>query len=56
MPRDLPLSNGKLLVNFDSDYNLRDIFFPYVGHANHAYGCKSRLGFWAWIVLAQGRD
>ena len=44
MPRDLPLGNGQLLVNFDSRYNLRDIFFPHAGQANHAYGCTSRLG------------
>lgn len=46
MPRDLPLSNGRLLVNFDSHYNLRDIHFPHVGKANHAHGCMSRLGVW----------
>ena len=46
MPRDLPLSNGNLLVNFDSHYNLRDIYYPHVGQANHAHGCRSRLGIW----------
>ena len=46
MARDLPLSNGRLLVNFDSHYNLRDIYFPHVGKANHAHGCRSRLGVW----------
>ncbi len=44
MPRDLPLSNGRLHVNFDSRYNLRDIYFPHVGEANRAYGCTSRMG------------
>ncbi len=33
MPSDLPLGNGNLLVNFDKDYNLRDIYYPYVGKA-----------------------
>ena len=47
MPRDLPLSNGRLLVNFDSDYNLRDIYYPHVGKANHAYNRSSRIGIWA---------
>ena len=51
MPRDLPLGNGRLLVNFDSHYNLRDIYFPHVGQANHAYGCRSRLGVWTGGVL-----
>ncbi len=54
MPRDLPLSNGRLLVNFDSTYALRDIYYPYVGKENHAYQCRSRLGLWvdgafSWI-------
>ena len=37
MPRDLPLSNGHLLVTFDSTYTLSDIYFPHVGTENHAY-------------------
>ena len=28
MPKDLPISNGNLLLNFDADYRLRDIYFP----------------------------
>ena len=31
MPKDLPISNGNLLLNFDADYRLRDIYFPHVG-------------------------
>ena len=46
MPRDLPLSNGVFLVNFDSHYELRDIYYPYIGKSNHAYRCRSRLGTW----------
>ena len=46
MPRDLPVSNGNLLVNFDRDYNIRDIFYPYVGKANQSNGCISRTGCW----------
>ncbi|MCH7705485.1 MAG: glycoside hydrolase family 15 protein [Chloroflexi bacterium] len=46
MPRDLPIANGRLLVNFDSRYHVRDIYFPYAGQANHSYGCLSRLGVW----------
>lgn len=47
MPRDLPLSNGRLLVTFDSDYALRDIYYPHVGMENHAFRCRSRIGVWA---------
>ncbi len=46
MPRDIPVSNGNLLVNFDRDYNIRDIFYPYVGKANQSNGCISRTGCW----------
>ncbi len=46
MPRDLPVGNGNLLVNFDQDYNIRDIYYPYVGKANHADLGKSRTGVW----------
>jgi len=47
MPRDLPLGNGSLLVNFDSTYTLRDIYYPYVGNENQTLGHLSRLGVWA---------
>ncbi len=46
MPRDIPVSNGNLLVNFDRDYNIRDIFYPYVGKANQSNECISRTGCW----------
>lgn len=47
MPRDLPLGNGSLLVNFDRSYNIRDIFYPHVGSENHVCGYYCRLGVWA---------
>ena len=31
MPRDIPVGNGSLLVNFDADYALRDLYWPHVG-------------------------
>lgn len=46
MPRDLPLGNGRLLVSFDQDYRLRDLYFPYVGQENHGGGRLSRCGVW----------
>ena len=36
MPRDIPVGNGKLLVTFDHQYQIRDIYFPHVGQENHA--------------------
>ncbi|HEX3640261.1 MAG TPA: hypothetical protein VHV10_03110, partial [Ktedonobacteraceae bacterium] len=54
MPRDLPLSNGELLINFDKSYNLRDIYWPHVGQELHTAGGISRTGVWvsgqfAWL-------
>lgn len=54
MPRDLPLGNGHLLVNFDKSYNLRDIYWPHVGQELHTAGDISHTGVWvegqfAWL-------
>ena len=46
MPRDLPLGNGSLLVNFDALYQVRDIYFPHVGKENHSQGHPFRFGVW----------
>lgn len=46
MPRDLPLGNGSLLVTFDQTYQLRDLYWPHVGHENHTKGSVSRFGVW----------
>lgn len=47
MPRDIPVGNGNLLIAFDKDYLLRELYFPHVGEENHAKGEKFRIGFWA---------
>lgn len=47
MPRDIPVGNGSLLVAFDKDYVLRDLYFPYVGFENHSIGHPFRFGIWA---------
>jgi GH15 family glucan-1,4-alpha-glucosidase len=47
MPRDIPVSNGNLLVSFDLEYRIRDIYFPWVGQENHTHGHEFRLGVWA---------
>ncbi|WP_209125379.1 glycoside hydrolase family 15 protein [Alkalihalobacillus sp. BA299] len=46
MPRELVVGNGKLLVNIDKDLQVRDIYFPYVGHQNHVQGHPNRIGVW----------
>jgi GH15 family glucan-1,4-alpha-glucosidase len=46
MPRDVPVSNGNLLVNFDLGYRIRDIYFPWIGLENHTRGEEFRFGVW----------
>src|SRR4051812_33949692 len=46
MPRDIPIGNGRLLINFDSRYHLRDLYYPSVGGANHSAGHPFRFGVW----------
>jgi len=54
MPRELCVGNGNLLVNFDSDLSIRDMYFPFVGMENHVSGHFCRFGVWvdgsfSWI-------
>jgi oligosaccharide amylase len=54
MPRDIPVGNGSLLVNFDQRYQLRDLYWPHVGQENHTDGHPCRFGVWvggqfSWI-------
>jgi len=44
MPRDIPVGNGSLLVTFDKDYQIRDVYFPNVGKENHTEGHAFRFG------------
>lgn len=46
MPRDLPVGNGRVLINFDKEYGLRDIYYPHVGQENQTVGHLSRFGVW----------
>lgn len=46
MARDLPIGNGNVLMNFDMHYNLRDIYYPYVGQENQALDHLSHFGVW----------
>lgn len=57
MPRDIPVGNGTVLITFDQDYRLRDLYFPHAGKENHTDGHPFRLGLWvdgtfSWV----GRD
>jgi GH15 family glucan-1,4-alpha-glucosidase len=47
MARDIPVGNGEMLVTFDRDYRLRDIYYPRVGLPNHTSGHVQRFGVWA---------
>ena len=54
MSRDLPIGNGNLLVAFDKDYQLRELYFPHVGQESHTLGSPFRFGLWvngrfSWI-------
>jgi GH15 family glucan-1,4-alpha-glucosidase len=54
MPRDLPIGNGNLMINFDHEYNIRDVYYPHVGQDNQTSGDVSFFGVWcdgkfAWI-------
>jgi GH15 family glucan-1,4-alpha-glucosidase len=46
VPKDIPVSNGNLLLNFDSDYQIRDVYFPLIGQENHSEGAPFRFGVW----------
>jgi len=44
MPRDIPVGNSRLLVCFDRNYLIRDLYFPHVGQENHVGGNSCRFG------------
>ena len=61
MPRDIPVGNERLLVCFDQDYCIRDLYFPHVGQENHVSGNYFRLGVWvdnqfSWVGQNWKRD
>ena len=47
MPREIVLGNGNVLINFDRDLNLRDLYYPFVGMENHLAGHKNATGVWS---------
>src|SRR5690242_356923 len=46
MARHLVIGNGKLLVNLDKNFYIRDIYYPYVRQLNHVGGQYCRFGIW----------
>jgi GH15 family glucan-1,4-alpha-glucosidase len=60
MARDIPVGNGSLLVTFDANYRIRDIYFPHVGQENHTAGHPCRFGLFvdghfSWVGPAWRR-
>src|SRR3979411_1246704 len=54
VPRSLVIGNGNVLVGFDANYSVRDVYFPRVGDANQTMGNVCRTGFFvdgkfAWL-------
>ncbi len=56
MPRDIPVGNGQMLVTFDHQYQLRDLYFPHVGQENHVCGGPCRFGVHADLPHVRDRD
>lgn len=56
MPRNIPVGNGNMLVTFDQDYQVRDLYYPHVGQENHAGGGPCRFGVWAALPGGKGKD
>jgi GH15 family glucan-1,4-alpha-glucosidase len=54
VPRSLVVGNGNVLVGFDANYSVRDMYFPRVGDTNQTMGNVCRTGFFidgkfAWV-------
>ena len=54
VPRSLVIGNGNVLVGFDANYSVHDLYFPRVGDANQTMGNLCRTGFFidgrfAWL-------
>lgn len=54
VPRSLVVGNGNALVSYDANYDVRDIYYPYIGQLNQTLGNVCRTGFFidgkfAWL-------
>jgi GH15 family glucan-1,4-alpha-glucosidase len=61
MPRDIPVGNRKLLICFDENYQIRDLYYPHVGQENHVGGSICHFGLWtegqfSWVGPGWERD
>lgn len=56
MPRTLPVANGRLHVNFDHLYRVRDIYHRHLGLNNQTGGVPWRLGVWVDGALSWVQD
>jgi GH15 family glucan-1,4-alpha-glucosidase len=45
--RDIVMGNGAMMLNFDQDLNLRDLYWPYGGFENHGDANRSACGIYA---------
>lgn len=56
MSRLITIGNGNLLVGLDQQGQVRDFYYPYVGHSNHVSGASGsyvhRVGVWVDGTLA----
>ena len=52
MPGDIPIGNGDLLITFDKSYQLRDIYYPYVGQEKHTEGHSFKFGAWVDVQFS----
>src|SRR2546423_5508866 len=55
MPGDVLVSNGSLLVAYDSRYRLADLYYPHAGLENHV-GQSFRFGVWVDGALSWVED
>ncbi|XAL99724.1 glycoside hydrolase family 15 protein [Phycisphaeraceae bacterium D3-23] len=46
MPRNIPVGNGQMLVAFDDQYQIRDLYFPFVGQENQVDERPCKFGVW----------
>ncbi|MGE5397340.1 MAG: glycoside hydrolase family 15 protein [Chitinophagales bacterium] len=56
--RNIVLGNGTMMVNFDKDLNLRDLYWPYGGFENHGDGNRTNFGVFcddqfSWIFSSE---
>ena len=49
MPRNISVGNEKLLICFDDEYCIRDVYFPHVRQENHLGGNHCRFGVFTSI-------